>query len=115
MKRFIQWGKLCGTALLCAGFSGGVWAEDHIGAALQHAEEAAESQDSVSVAKHAQEAVNEIKAATVGKQITADKAKAVVQAVDALQSADKNAHYFNTPTAIEQAAAAKAHLESTRH
>lgn len=86
----------------------------HLDAAIQHADEASTAKDSVEISKHTGDAMNEIRAAAAAKEVPAAKAQEVIQAVGALQSADKNAHYYNTPSAAEKAEEAKAHLEAAK-
>jgi hypothetical protein len=102
---------ILGAALL---WSAPPQADSHLDAARQHADQAASSTDAADVAKHVEGAMNEIKAAATAKEVPATKAGEVIQAVGALQSADKHARYHNTPTAIEEAAKAKEHLDAAQ-
>ena len=104
------------TALLmvnpfCSGIASA--ADEHSSAAIQHADEAASSKDAQSVGEHAAEALKHIEA---GTEAASSKSPERVKHLEAgkadLDAAVQHSKWYNTNSAINDAADGKAHLEA---
>lgn len=88
-------------------------ADEHSAAALRHASEAADSNDSQSVGDHAAQALAHIEEAKASASSTSAEDIHHIEAGAAdLDAAVKHAKWYNTNSAIQHATDGKAHLEA---